>query len=157
MNYHKIYFFSFMLLFCECSIIMFLAEPVCWNWQTRRTQNPLLETACGFDPRHRHHEGAHSEESEWAPFLNCITLARLLYYCGLLSYSLLLSVRCCVWFRWRGAVPHERRGTVAGRRKRSPGKPGNSCGLPDFFCIRRHGTADNSGRFDTVGQSAGFP
>ena len=48
---------------------MFLAEPVCWNWQTRRTQNPLLETACGFDPRHRHHEGAHSEKSEWAPFL----------------------------------------------------------------------------------------
>ncbi len=29
--------------------------PVCWNWQTRRTQNPLMATSCGFDPRHRHH------------------------------------------------------------------------------------------------------
>ena len=60
---------------------MFLAEPVCWNWQTRRTQNPLLETACGFDPRHRHHEGAHSEKSEWAPFLlyNFGTVALLLW------------------------------------------------------------------------------
>ena len=31
-------------------------QPVCWNWQTRRTQNPLLATACGFDPHHRHFE-----------------------------------------------------------------------------------------------------
>ena len=30
-------------------------EPVCWNWQTRRTQNPLLATACGFESHHRHH------------------------------------------------------------------------------------------------------
>ena len=30
--------------------------PVCWNWQTRRTQNPLPAMACGFDPRHRHHK-----------------------------------------------------------------------------------------------------
>ena len=29
--------------------------PVCWNWQTRRTQNPLLATACGFESHHRHH------------------------------------------------------------------------------------------------------
>ena len=29
-------------------------KPVCWNWQTRRTQNPLVVTPCGFDPRHRH-------------------------------------------------------------------------------------------------------
>ena len=28
--------------------------PVCWNWQTRRTQNPLVAIPCGFDPRHRH-------------------------------------------------------------------------------------------------------
>ena len=28
--------------------------PVCWNWQTRRTQNPLLATACGFKSHHRH-------------------------------------------------------------------------------------------------------
>ena len=28
--------------------------PVCWNWQTRRTQNPLSARTCGFDPRHRH-------------------------------------------------------------------------------------------------------
>ncbi len=28
--------------------------PVCWNWQTRWTQNPLVATPCGFDPRHRH-------------------------------------------------------------------------------------------------------
>ena len=30
-------------------------QPVCWNWQTRRTQNPLVATPCGFDPHHRHH------------------------------------------------------------------------------------------------------
>lgn len=28
--------------------------PVCWNWQTRRTQNPLVVTPYGFDPHHRH-------------------------------------------------------------------------------------------------------
>ena len=33
-------------------------EPVCWNWQTRRTQNPLLATACGFESHHRHHQKA---------------------------------------------------------------------------------------------------
>ena len=27
---------------------------MCWNWQTRRTQNPLMATSCGFDPHHRH-------------------------------------------------------------------------------------------------------
>ena len=32
--------------------------PVCWNWQTRWTQNPLPAMACGFDPRHRHHNVA---------------------------------------------------------------------------------------------------
>ena len=34
---------------------MNFVKPVCWNWQTRRTQNPLMATSCGFDPRHRHH------------------------------------------------------------------------------------------------------
>ena len=29
-------------------------KPVCWNWQTRRTQNPLVVTPYGFDPHHRH-------------------------------------------------------------------------------------------------------
>ena len=29
-------------------------KPVCWNWQTRWTQNPLVAIPCGFDPRHRH-------------------------------------------------------------------------------------------------------
>lgn len=29
--------------------------PVCWNWQTRWTQNPLPAMACGFKSRHRHH------------------------------------------------------------------------------------------------------
>ncbi len=28
--------------------------PVCWNWQTRWTQNPLPAMACGFKSRHRH-------------------------------------------------------------------------------------------------------
>ena len=35
---------------CKQSVL-----PVCWNWQTRRTQNPLLETTCGFESHHRHH------------------------------------------------------------------------------------------------------
>ena len=29
-------------------------SPVWWNWQTRRTQNPVVAIPCGFDPRHRH-------------------------------------------------------------------------------------------------------
>ena len=29
---------------------------MCWNWQTRWTQNPLVATPCGFDPRHRQKE-----------------------------------------------------------------------------------------------------
>ena len=29
---------------------------MCWNWQTRRTQNPLVAIPCGFDPRHRQKE-----------------------------------------------------------------------------------------------------
>ena len=33
---------------------MFLTAPVCWNWQTRRTQNPLVATPCGFKSHHRH-------------------------------------------------------------------------------------------------------
>ena len=32
----------------------YLHTPVCWNWQTRRTQNPLVVTPYGFDPHHRH-------------------------------------------------------------------------------------------------------
>ena len=32
--------------------------PVCWNWQTRWTQNPLVAIPCGFKSRHRHHVGA---------------------------------------------------------------------------------------------------
>ncbi len=35
-------------------IIGLAHPPVCWNWQTRRTQNPLPARACGFDPHHRH-------------------------------------------------------------------------------------------------------
>ena len=31
-------------------------KPVCWNWQTRRTQNPLPAMACGFDPHYRHQQ-----------------------------------------------------------------------------------------------------
>ena len=26
-----------------------------WNWQTRRTQNPVGATPCGFNSHHRHH------------------------------------------------------------------------------------------------------
>ena len=28
--------------------------PVWWNWQTRRTQNPVVAIPCGFDPHYRH-------------------------------------------------------------------------------------------------------
>ena len=28
--------------------------PVWWNWQTRRTQNPVVAIPCRFDPDHRH-------------------------------------------------------------------------------------------------------
>ena len=28
-------------------------QPACWNWQTRQTQNLLVATPCGFDPRRR--------------------------------------------------------------------------------------------------------
>ena len=45
------------MTFISLSDIIFLL-PVCWNWQTRRTQNPLSARTCGFDPHHRHHVGA---------------------------------------------------------------------------------------------------
>ncbi len=38
--------------------------PVCWNWQTRRIQNPLVAIPCGFDPRHRHHKAKPLPEGE---------------------------------------------------------------------------------------------
>ena len=28
--------------------------PLCWNWQTRWTQNPFPATGCGFKSRQRH-------------------------------------------------------------------------------------------------------
>ena len=40
------------------SIIHKWCTPVWWNWQTCRTQNPVVAIPCGFDPRHRHHIGA---------------------------------------------------------------------------------------------------
>ena len=45
--------------------------PVCWNWQTRRTQNPLMATSCGFDPHHRHHGKA--RQTIWFGALFCTT------------------------------------------------------------------------------------
>ena len=30
--------------------------PVWWNWQTRRTQNPVVAIPCRFDPDYRHQE-----------------------------------------------------------------------------------------------------
>ncbi len=38
-----------------CYIYRVENAPVCWNWQTGRTQNPLPAMACGFKSHHRHH------------------------------------------------------------------------------------------------------
>lgn len=43
-------------------------KPVCWNWQTRRTQNPLSARTCGFDPHHRHQKTGASYEVRGARF-----------------------------------------------------------------------------------------
>ena len=32
--------------------------PAWWNWQTSRTQNPVVAIPCGFDPRRRHQKEA---------------------------------------------------------------------------------------------------
>ncbi len=31
-------------------------KPVWRNWQTRRIQNPVMETSCGFEPHHRYQQ-----------------------------------------------------------------------------------------------------
>ena len=33
--------------------------PEWWNWQTCRTQNPVVAIPCGFDPRFRHQQKDH--------------------------------------------------------------------------------------------------
>ena len=35
---------------CKCGRNL----PVWWNWQTRRTQNPVVAIPCRFDPDYRH-------------------------------------------------------------------------------------------------------
>ena len=42
---------------------------MCWNWQTRRTQNPLVVTPCGFDPHHRHTKRRPQACPAWGRFL----------------------------------------------------------------------------------------
>ena len=45
---------------------MLLNKPEWWNWQTCWTQNPVVATPCGFDPRFRHHN--------WTPVLiQCVS------------------------------------------------------------------------------------
>ena len=54
-------------IYCKTAIIVvkfFCYMPVCWNWQTRRIQNPLVAIPCGFDPRHRHHKAKPLPEGE---------------------------------------------------------------------------------------------
>lgn len=37
------------------SAMLFAGRPEWWNRKTRRTQNPVRATSCGFKPRLRHH------------------------------------------------------------------------------------------------------
>ena len=41
----------------EISIVVYMRSPACRNWQTRRTQNPLVVTSCGFESHGRHDTG----------------------------------------------------------------------------------------------------
>ena len=47
--------------------LRFGGEPKWRNWQTRRTQNPVPERACGFDPHLRHRESCGATRSPPAP------------------------------------------------------------------------------------------
>ena len=38
-------------------------SPVWWNWQTRRTQNPMVAIPCRFDPDYRHQKTQRSIRS----------------------------------------------------------------------------------------------
>lgn len=54
-NYFFVLTFSAIDFFSHlCYNFIQVHLPVWWNWQTRGTQNPVLATECGFDPRHRH-------------------------------------------------------------------------------------------------------
>ena len=78
-------------------VLLYWGKPVWWNWQTWRTQNPLVATPCGFDPRHRHHVKNlfclldKRGFLQWYPFLServiylryDIALRAMIYACGI--------------------------------------------------------------------------
>ena len=64
--------------------------PVCWNWQTRRTQNPLMATSCGFDPRHRHHTSKARNPLKWLGLRAFLCFARL--YTALLHHQICATI-----------------------------------------------------------------
>ena len=53
---HRFEEFSLILLpsVLFCANIIKQIAPKWWNWQTRRTQNPVMATSCGFKSRLRH-------------------------------------------------------------------------------------------------------
>ena len=57
---HRFEEFSLILLpsVLFCANIIKQITPKWWNWQTRRTQNPVMATSCGFKSRLRHHGNA---------------------------------------------------------------------------------------------------
>ena len=65
-------------------------KPVCWNWQTRRTQNPLMATSCGFDPRHRHHTSKARNPLKWLGLRAFLCFARL--YTALLHHQICATI-----------------------------------------------------------------
>jgi hypothetical protein len=57
--------------------------PVWWNWQTRRTQNPVGATPCGFNSHHRHHTKPRTYAS---PYFDSFALFRTIVTIAVLSF-----------------------------------------------------------------------
>lgn len=67
--------FAVLILVSMCAIILY-CKPKWWNWQTRRTQNPVYASTCGFKS-HLRHQGFAGFTQVLFLLLNCY--ARILY------------------------------------------------------------------------------
>ena len=65
-----------------------------WNWQTRRTQNPVGATQCGFDSHHRHHNFRSVQRTRFSLILKAMT--RLMNRGASLSGFLFLFLCLCL-------------------------------------------------------------
>ena len=88
---------------------------MCWNWQTRWTQNPLVVTPCGFDPRHRHQKEEQGSQELCSSF-------SLLFYSGVEPKAGAFRKQSCGLFLATGVAA----ATRSGFAKQKHVEPGQS-------------------------------